>query len=225
MTDRHRNPIKLFVWDFHGTLEHGNDLAVHEITNRVLETKGISRRMSVEEAAQLSGKRWHEYFSFLLPEFDLPTCLELQNACIAISQKHPEIIAKYIQLTPHASQVLEAIHLSQHQQIVLSNTQSHSLEVFLNAVKIDHFFPKSCRLAVDTHCQKRTTKKSWLYDYLKDKPYFSGLVAIGDSTGDIELADCHPKGVGYLYSHPNKPHRLSDCPNKIHDLLVILKEI
>ena len=38
--------MKLFVWDFHGVLEKGNDLAVLDITNKVLEQAGYSERLN-----------------------------------------------------------------------------------------------------------------------------------------------------------------------------------
>lgn len=62
--------MKLFVWDFHGVLEKGNDAAVAEITNSVLQSFGHSRRMTIQEGELLSGKHWYEYFAFLLPHLN-----------------------------------------------------------------------------------------------------------------------------------------------------------
>src|SRR5262245_54367873 len=98
---------KLFVWDFHGTLETGNDGAVIEITNRVLEESGFIHRMTTCDAEVLTGKRWHEYFLHLLPDEDPDLCMKLQAACISIFQRHPEIVAKYIRPTPFAYEILE----------------------------------------------------------------------------------------------------------------------
>lgn len=217
--------MKLFIWDFHGTLEIGNDDAVIEITNRVLEERGHKRRLSMEEAETLAGKRWHEYFAFLFPEEEPSFCLNLQAACLAISHNHPEIIYKHIKPSPNALDVLEAIHKSPHTQIVLSNTQPKALDVFLHAVKIEEYFPAHHRIGADSHCQVRLTKKDWLNDFLKDRHFPAGLVAIGDSIGDVELAECHANGIGYLYANPGKKHRAPHYNNKIDDLKSILKEI
>lgn len=46
--------MKLFVWDFHGTLEKGNENAVLEITNRILKALVYERLMSEEENLMLS---------------------------------------------------------------------------------------------------------------------------------------------------------------------------
>jgi len=216
---------KLFVWDFHGTLEQGNDLAVHEITNRVLAENGYDRRMSIPEAEMLSGRRWREYFTHLLPEADQEIGVDLCNQCLSISSKHPEIVLKYIQLVPSALAVLEAIEKSHHTQIVLSNTQTSALDQFLAAVSIERFFPAKHRFAADTHRQNKQDKRTLLSEFLKDKHFPAGLIAIGDSPGDVSLADCHPKGVGYLYAHPGRTHRPAECKNKIHDLSLLLEEI
>jgi phosphoglycolate phosphatase-like HAD superfamily hydrolase len=216
---------KLFIWDFHGTLECGNDGIVKEITNNVLEKENFKRRISLQEAEMLSGKRWHEYFSFLLPELSMEQCLDLQAKCVAISQTNSSFIYNHIKPAPYAYEVLEAIANSHHVQIVLSNTQPRSLDVFLQAVKIEHFFPSSHRIGVDTHLQAKLTKKEWLLNFLKGKDFPAGIVSIGDSPGDVELANFHPAGVGYLYSHPGRPHRNANCRHKINDLRIVLQEL
>ncbi len=81
--------MKLFVWDFHGVLEKGNDHAVLEITNLALHYHGYSREMTETESAFLSGQRWHDYFTFLVPGHPPEEYIKLlQNqrfeSCVAI---------------------------------------------------------------------------------------------------------------------------------------------
>ncbi len=221
------NKSKLFVWDFHGTLEIGNDLAVIEITNKILEEEGYKHRLTEQDAAYLSGKSWFEYFKHLLPNIDHQESVELQKKCVSVSQKNPDIIAKHIKLSPNAAEVLEKIHHSNHTQIVVSNTQPRSLDIFLKSVGIEHYFPDHHRSAVDvdSHKDKKITKREWLDGFLKDRNFPGGIVAIGDSPHDVELAECHQNGVGYLYSHPGRPHREHPKANKINDLIHILEEL
>lgn len=40
--------MKLFIWDFHGVLEKGNDDAVVEITNLALRRHGYSRELTLK---------------------------------------------------------------------------------------------------------------------------------------------------------------------------------
>jgi phosphoglycolate phosphatase-like HAD superfamily hydrolase len=205
--------MKLFVWDFHGVLEKGNDDAVLEITNFALDRHGYSRRMTQEEAFFLSGRRWHEYF-------------KLQTTCFSMSQNQPEIVAKYIQINDHAEFVLSSIQSSEHHQILISNTVPKSLDMFVSVVGIEKYFPSSHRFGVDSHHQISATKKQCLAEFLKDKNYES-IVSIGDSAGDMALIDeeISVPGIGYLYSHPTREHRSAKCHHKINDLRYVLQEI
>ncbi len=219
--------MKLFVWDFHGVLEKGNDDAVLEITNLALEYHGYSRRMTQSEGVLLSGLRWYEYFSFLLPQLLTEECNKLQSTCFEISQNKPEIIAKHIQLNDHADFVLASIHSSEHRQILISNTLPKSLDTFVEIVGIEKYFPASHRFGVDSHNQKTVTKKHCLAEFMKDKDYFESIVSIGDSPSDMALIDHNVtlQGIDYLYSHPNRQHRSVKCHHKINDLRCVLQEI
>ena len=62
--------MKLFIWDFHGVLEKGNDEIVFKITNRALKMHGHSRQMTRQEGEFLSGRLWRDYFAYLIPELD-----------------------------------------------------------------------------------------------------------------------------------------------------------
>ena len=59
---------KLFVWDYHGTLEKGNDEVVLAYTNMALEEMGYERRLTREENLKLYGILWYKYFEYLLPD-------------------------------------------------------------------------------------------------------------------------------------------------------------
>lgn len=217
--------MKLFVWDFHGVLEKGNDHAVVEITNEALQQSGYSRKMTCQEGEFLSGRRWHEYFAFLLPGLDIKEYFKLQALCIDISLNQPERIAKHIQINDYAHEVLEIISRSGHTQILISNTQPESLDLFVNIVGVQHYFPSSHRFGIDTHTQKHITKKDVLEAFLENKNFSKGIISIGDSPGDMALIHGRANGIGYLYAHSGRAHRLTECHYKIADLREVLKEV
>jgi phosphoglycolate phosphatase-like HAD superfamily hydrolase len=219
--------MKLFVWDFHGVLERGNDGAVLEITNTVLEQHGYERRMTMEESFSLSGKRWHEYFTHLLPEAEHEIHFELQLKCFEISQKYPEITSKHIRLADHADYVLNQIDLSSHCQILISNSAPRALDKFVEFVNIGKYFPPAHRFGADTHTKKQLTKIDCLNEFLQDKEPFESIVSIGDSPGDMALIhqESIAQGIGYLYSHPEKQHREAKSHYKIQDLRAVLQEL
>lgn len=217
--------MKLFVWDFHGVLEKGNDDAVLEITNMALEQHGYQRRMTSHEAEFLAGRRWYEYFSYLLPQLTEDECRTLQATCVVISNECPEILANYIRLNDHAEHVLENIHCKNFTQILISNTQPKILDMFVEIVGVSKYFPPSHRFGVDSHTQKKFTKLDCLANFLRDKHFPDGVISIGDSPGDMALIHDLPKGIGYHYTHPGRVHREVKSHYKIFDLRHVLQEV
>lgn len=214
--------MKLFVWDFHGVLEKGNEGAVLEISNEVLKRFGYSRRFTKEDIAKLYGLRWYEYFEYLFPQESRERHLALQECCFKISNANPEIIAKHIQPNHHVHDVLGRIG-QKHYQILISHTQPRSLIMFLDSVQISPYFPDKNVFAVNTRQQRTRTKKAALGEFLKDKK-FDSIIVIGDSSNDKDLISV-AGGTFYLYSHPGKPFKECNACYKINDLRELLREV
>lgn len=215
--------MKLFVWDFHGTLEKGNENTVFETSNAVLESFGIKEKFTRKDCNKLYGKKWWEYFQFLLPKEPHEKHLELQEGCFAFEALHPEIVAKYIQPTDWALEVLEKVS-QKHEQILISNTNPEAIGIFVRATGVEKYFPEEKRFAVNAHNPKNQQGKiDVLKKYLQTRN-FTEIVAIGDSPEDVNIVSfCN--GKKYLYSHPNKIHREADVYYKIKDLREILREV
>ena len=47
--------MKLFVWDLHGVLEKGNEIALLEISNIILKKFGYLEKFSIEDCIKLNG--------------------------------------------------------------------------------------------------------------------------------------------------------------------------
>lgn len=218
--------MKLFVWDFHGVLEKGNDNVVLEITNRALERHGYSRRMNKKESEFLSGQLWCDYFAYLIPELHESERLLLQSTCVETIQNSPEIFSKHVRLNDNVEYVLESIRSSQHMQILISNTQPKILDIYIALVGIEKYFPSTHRFGVDPSDQNRKTKKDCLHEFLNKGENFDEIISIGDSSGDMDLIHISfIKGTSYLYSYPSRSHRLAQCHYKIDDLRMVLQEI
>jgi phosphoglycolate phosphatase-like HAD superfamily hydrolase len=218
--------MKLFVWDLHGTLEQGNEVAVVEITNMILRDFGYSVRLSASLCQQLYGLRWYEYFERLLPDEPGDQHLKLQTAAFGLANSPPgsRIIARYIRPADSAIDVLGSIDAAGHQQIVISNTTPASLPIFLEALGMEQFFCPGRALAANNHMQERgTTKTEVLSEYMSGRD-FSGIVIIGDSDSDMLLAeDCCAKS--YLYAHSGSLFRSDRGHYKINDLRELLNEV
>jgi len=214
--------MKLFVWDFHGVLEKDNDLAVLDISNRVLEQAGYAERFSEENNREFYGLKWFQYFERILPGLTNAQHMELQAACFKFAEENLNILAKHIKPSDHSLKVLKVLHESGHDQIILSNTRPHDLLWFVNSVGIKEYFPDKKIIGVNAH-QKYGSKKDALKEYLKNN-LFEQVIIIGDSQSDMELKDV-AGGVTYFYTHPHivtsndakADHVITDLRRLLHE--------
>lgn len=218
--------MKLFIWDFHGVLEKGNEDVVIDVTNRALELHGHLRRMTKQESEFLCGRVWRDYFAYLIPELDEEERSLLQSTCLEIIQNSFDLWTKHVKLNDHAMHVLEAIQSSNHTQILISNTSPKILNIYVELVGIEKYFPLTHRFGADSNLQNRKTKKDYLHEFLTKSENIDEIISIGDSPGDMELINVSSiKGTSYLYSYPNRTPRFAECNYKIDDLRMVLQEI
>jgi phosphoglycolate phosphatase-like HAD superfamily hydrolase len=223
---------KLFVWDFHGVLEKGNELAVREITNIILEQEGYPERLSIEDCRHCYGLKWREYFEHLLPDETPERWLDLQAKSIEFSDSHLYIMQDVIEPNDYAFDVLEAVQ-DRHDQILISNTTPDFLPHFLRAVDMERFFSSHNVFGVNMPGLNGSPSKArTLADYLEKKAEqhgagYAGLVAIGDTAPDVELINVFSgPSTAYLYAHPGLEFKECDVPVRmIRDLRGVLDEL
>jgi phosphoglycolate phosphatase-like HAD superfamily hydrolase len=216
--------VKLFVWDLHGVLERGNDHAVIDISNEVLSTFGYEQRFEYDDGRRLYGKKWYEYFAFLLPGETHDRHLQLQDACFTLSEERPDLQYRWMTPTPHVTTVLETV-AARHQQIVISNTRPGTLDMFLKLLELTDYFTPGRAFAVDQHVRdEKTTKKDVLAEYLAGRPAFEEIVIIGDSASDMRMAEV-AGGTTYLFAHPEFAFRNCPADFRIRDLREVLHRV
>jgi len=215
--------MKLFVWDFHGVLKKDNDLAVLDISNKVLEQAGYTERFNEQNNREFYGLKWFQYFERLLPNLTNEQHMALQAACFEFAEKNLEILAKHIKPSDHSVSTLQAIRKAGHDQIILSNTRPSDLLWFVNAVGLKEFFPDEKIIGVNAH-QKHGLKEDVLRSYLQDK-HFEQLIIIGDSQSDLDLKKV-AGGITYYYNHPHvNPNTAIQADHVISDLRELLQEL
>jgi phosphoglycolate phosphatase-like HAD superfamily hydrolase len=216
--------MKLFVWDLHGTLEQGNERAVIDISNRVLERHGYTERFSYTDNPQLYGRKWYEYFAWLFRDSDHDRDLTLQDACFKLSEASPEMQRRWLRPTPHATKVLDEIR-HRHRQILISNTRTETLRVFVDVLGYKKFFSAGNAFAVDGHAEHPSaSKEDVLSNYLRDAGRYEMIVIIGDSPSDMRLKKV-AGGVTYLYAHPDFAFRNCEADHRIRDLRAVLEHL
>ncbi|MFA6098659.1 MAG: HAD hydrolase-like protein [Patescibacteria group bacterium] len=218
----------LFIWDFHGTLEKNNVLAVQEIVNKTLKHFDIYREMTLEEAVNLYGLSWLDYFQYIQPNGNNELWSDMRAQAVKIQQEN-FIVEKYIEPNDYAREVLEKIKQAGHKNLLLSNTDPRWIRHFARLVKIDDLLDDFIGLDVHSEPRQQTEiqqlKAQALKKYLTSKE-FGKMVKIGDRESDIEAGQLIG-AVTYFYRNIyNERHYLSIKPDhEIRDLREILKEI
>jgi phosphoglycolate phosphatase-like HAD superfamily hydrolase len=206
--------MKLFIWDFHGTLEIGNEMVVLEITNKVLGDFGYSKRLTGQECLDFYGLKWFEYFESTLSDEPHERHMELQETCFDYSNSHPELIRKYVKPANNAIDVLEKIKL-RHDQILVSNTKPESLILYLDTVKMNRFFPPGKFFATNSHV-KYKAKLDIVRNYLLGKS-FDQIITVGDSPKDVEFGT-QIGATTFLYTHRGLKFKQCEPDFRINDL-------
>lgn len=80
-----------------------------------------------------------------------------------------------------------SIGSSQHTQILISNTQPKILDIYIELVGIEKYFPSTHRFGVDPSDHNQKTKKDCLHEFLNKGENFDEIISIGDSPGDMDL--------------------------------------
>ena len=215
--------MKLFVWDFHGVLEKGNDKVVRQICQKVLKKYGVERKFTAKQNHDLNGKKLFEYFEFLLPNESHETHMKLQSLYAEINADNSHIMAKNMKINDYAMEVLNKI-AAKHQQILISNTRLVALENFVRLIKIESFFNSENMFAANAHFDPGITTKKEILKKILAKRKFDSIVCIGDSPDDMFDID-GIKSVKYLYARKGYSFKECQADYKIRDLRMVLREI
>lgn len=220
--------MKLFVWDFHGTLEKGNVKALHEILNKVAHEFDLERNISFETTVRMYGLSWIDYFQYLHPRGKTDEWLAMKDKATEI-QKKGRLVQKYIQPMDHAVEVLETIKKQGHDIIILSNSQPKWIQKFAKMVGIEKYIDDY--IALDAHGEPRGAtelqqrKSQELIDFCREKKY-SSIIKIGDRESDIEAGKSVGAVTYFFRNQFNKDTEHQTAADfEITDLREVLKEL
>lgn len=220
--------MKLFVWDLHGTLEQGNETAVIEVLNKILERHGYPARFEQNHALELYGRKWHEYFAHILPDESAETHVGLQAATFSYffsdNDEGMKIMNKHLRPSKNLLPTLKTLG-KKHEQILISNTIPEGLRLFIHLLGISKYFNETNAFPVDQHMSHvRGVKREILAGYLAVRPKYDEIIVIGDSETDMELAEAFG-AKAYLYAHEGMSFRSEKGHYKINDLKEVLREL
>lgn len=180
---------KVFIWDFHDTLETGTLDILTEIANVLLKENGSQKRFTNQEMAALPSFSWKTFFEGHLPNL---TEKEIQKVAKAAydEKRFSYLSRKYSRAKKNAKRVLQDIKKRGHVNIIISNSKHDKLGFYMRHVGIDHLVDEY--YGVDDGMIKSKTdvlkkKVAVAKDVLSRYPHHY-VYTIGDSESDFNMA-------------------------------------
>ncbi|MFA5135670.1 MAG: HAD family hydrolase [Patescibacteria group bacterium] len=219
---------KLFVWDFHGTLERGNVYAVQELVNKTILKVGHGNSISLEDTVKLYGLSWIDYFKYVHPGGSLDVWQKMKDITKEIQEKE-KTVEKYMEPMYFADAVLGAIQGKGYSNIVLSNSELRWIKYFVELVGLAEYFDDY--IAIDAHDRSREeselkqAKATALKRYIGQHA-FDQVVKIGDRESDIEAGKSVGATTYFFRNEFNAGKQITVQPDyEISDLREVLKEL
>jgi len=219
----------LFVWDFHGVLEKGNEYAVQELCNLVFKEFGYDRRLNIKETRDWYGLSWFDYFKLSIPDANEEVWNKMVDKVLSFQERGWGIVQKHLQPRDFAKEVLSEIQISGHENILLSNTRPEHIRSFTDAIGITEYFEKIIGVDENNNSQVEdgsvNVKSQALKNYLDGKN-FRRIIVIGDRDIDIKAGQDNG-AVTYLFQNPDfavKQFNINPT-SRISDLREVLQEL
>ena len=183
------NHMKIFIWDFHDTLEVGTLDVITEIANTLLERNGSSKRYSVEKMAALPSFSWETFFASHLPDLS-PEQIKNVASSAYDTNKFGHLGLKYSRPRFGAKELLQEIKSLGHINVVISNSRPDNLTTYIEQVGLGDFIDSYIgvddgKIASKSDVIKRkvAAANQILASYMPDSVY-----SVGDSESDLQMA-------------------------------------
>jgi len=221
-----RNKVKLFAWDFHGTLEQGTEVGFTELLKELAKSIKYDAKIELEEVRKLYGSSILDYLKHFFPEYKNEEIIILRNKIRSLqSEKH---LKDFIKPALYAHEVLSKIQDEGHKNIIVSTSSQKHIKRFLGVIKVTKYL--DAIFGIDRHSldskfdiakEKSKVIRSFAQSHKIDP---SRIIVIGDRAGDID-AGILIGAKTYQYIQPHFENVKTKADFKIRDLREILKEI
>lgn len=218
--------IKLFAWDFHGTLEEGVEVGFFEILKQLRKEYKSSVKITLSAVRRKYGVSVADYLRHFFPECNISQIKAMMKRVAEVqNQKH---LKKYVRPAPSATKVLSKIKAAGFENIVLSNSHPKHIEPLIKIVGMKNLISRV--YAIDRHYSSKKQnpveeKTRILRRIIKEKNLKRGqLIAVGDKSTDIN-AGILAGAITYQYLRKGFPVDKTRADYKITDLREILREI
>ena len=194
--------MKLFAWDFHGTLEQGNINATHEVCKIVLKEFDKRKHVTFKEIDSIYGKPFATIFKCLSPASTDSEIADMVERAVDIGK---QIAMNHTTQTPYASSVLREINKKGDKNVIISAMRQSVIPLYLEWTNLTGLFADVSALTPDE--QRRgcdiTEKKSKDLQFFREKYNPEHVIMIGDRELDIK-AGKKAGATTFLFSPRNR---------------------
>lgn len=221
-----KSGVKIFAWDFHGTLEQGVEVGFWHILKQIAKKRGISEDFKLDEVRKLYGITVAKYLMHFFPNSNESQIKEMMDDVSGIqNQKH---LRKYVKAAPGAIGVLHKIKEAGHKNVVVSNSHPKHIKPLVKIVGMNDLIEEI--YAIDRHYTNNNLdpvleKTKVLRKLIRENSLGRGqLIAVGDRASDIN-AGLAVNAITYQFLREGFPIDETSADYKIYDFTEILKEI
>lgn len=181
---------KIFIWDFHGTLETGTVSILTEIANTLIRENGGLKEHTPTEFARIPNFSWNTFFQEHLPHYSKDEIdAVVQDAYN--KNKFGHLMDKYSRPNEGAIEILTHIKSQNGTNIVVSNSRQDKLEYYLTHVgvmpMIDEYYgvDDGSILSRQDVLKRKTETLKRIINERND----TGIYGVGDTDTDFQAAE------------------------------------
>lgn len=218
--------MKVFAWDFHGTLEQGVEVGFWHILKQIALRRKIAENFTLSEVRKLYGTSIGSYLKHFFPEANDNEIKQMMAEVVEI-QTHGHL-KKYVTAAPGSIEILTKVRKAGHKNIVLSNSHPEHINPLIKIVRLEHLIEEV--YAIDRHYTHKKIdpvreKTKVLKKLIKINKLKNGdLITIGDRATDIE-AGIAAGATTYQFLRKGFPVDKTGADYKIYDFAEISREI
>lgn len=222
-------PKKIFIWDFHGTLETGTLHILTEIANILLKKHGGEKQYTLDEFINIPSFSWNTFFERNLSHLS-------QKEIYAVAQdaynekKFSYLFKKYSQPNSGAEKSLRAVKNAGGVNIVVSHSRQDKLGYYLEHVGLINLVHEYYGVDDGTVASRKDvlSKKTTIIREVLVRHSGAHVHAVGDAGVDFHAAQAANVDVFYWLlpsDEDTQPHLHADVPKDKLKFILNLEEI
>ena len=178
--------MKLFAFDFQGTLVQNNSHAVLESTNLSLERHGRKERATLEFCIEKEGEPWGNYFRELCKDASDDDIKSMVDYALSSDDR---VIPKYVRPTSHAISTLKEIKRRKDSVLVISGTNREAFEKYMKYIPMKHLIDEFIGIVNREEVKGNYDVAEWkgreLRKFMSKNDFEEGIFT-GDKPDDIK---------------------------------------